>query len=60
MLCHFIKQVVIFCEGYFLSLFVVLANFFSFHTATKEKKQKNVAWLILSFVFFVSYQTISN
>jgi hypothetical protein len=32
-------------SGIFIIPFVVLGNFFSYHTATKEKKQKNAAWL---------------
>lgn len=61
MLRHFNKQVTIFYEGYSLSLSLFLVRTsFLFTSATKEKKQKNVAWLILTFVFFVSYQTISN
>ena len=39
----------VFYEGYSLSLLLFLKGFFSFHTATKEKKQKNAAhynWII--------------
>jgi hypothetical protein len=41
---HFTKQVASFLRGIFSIPFFVFGNdFFSFHTATKEKKQKNVA-----------------